>query len=137
MAESDKNSKSEDPSYFIDLDWFQENGRSFAAITRHCLCSACQKRLASESSDMEATSLIANIKDCCSKVPGFINIRLPLLEKIFRLILSRENKPLALTELVTELTSCSDTAALLSSQTLKSLLDNDRYYGFSRRSRAK
>jgi len=137
MAESDKTSKLEGLSYFIDLDWFQGSDRSFAAITRNCLCSACQERSSSELMEMDETSLIINIKDCCSKNLGFMNSKLPMLEKIFRLFLSNGNEPLTLAELVVQLTSYSDTPTSLSHQTLKCLLDNNKYYGFRQHSRGK
>ena len=133
MSESDKTSKSEDPSYLIDLDWFQENDRCFAAIACHCLCSACQERLASELMEVEVGSLVVGIKDCCSKAPGFVNSKLSLLEKIFRIFLSNGNEPLTPAELISQLAIYSETPVLVSTQTIKCLLDNDKYYGFSQR----
>ena len=128
--ETDKISESEDLTYFIDLDWFQESGRSFTVIAQHCLCPACQERLASEPEAMTPASLVTNIRDCCSKVTGFISPRLPLLEKIFRFFLSRGNQPLSLTELIAQLSLHSDNPSPLSPRTLSHLLDNNRYYGF-------
>lgn len=130
MSETDKISESEDVSYFIDLDWFQESGRSFTVIAQHCLCQACQERLASEPEAMPPASLVTNISDCCSKVTGFVNPKLPLLEKIFRLFLSKGNQPLSLTELITQLGLYSDRPTSLSHQTIRCLLDNNQYYGF-------
>jgi len=130
MSEADKISELEDLSYFIDLDWFQENGRSFAVVVEHCLCPACRERLASELETMTPTSLIMNIRDCCSKVSGFINSKLSLLEKIFRLLLSNGNYPLSLTELVGRLGLYSYSPTSLSPQTLRRLLDNDQYCAF-------
>ncbi len=136
MTESDK-AKLESLIYFIDLDCFQESDRSFAAVAGHCLCSACQERSASSLKDIEVASLVPNIRDCCSKTPDFINSRLPLLERIFRVFLARGNEPLSLAELATQLVTYSDSPTSLSPQTLKRLLDNDRYYGFKQRTRAR
>lgn len=133
MVESDKTSKLEGPSYFIDLDWFRDNDRSFATITCHCICSACKERLASELREMEIGSLIVNIKDCCSKTPGFVNSKLTVVENIFRLFLSNGNEPLTPAELITQLASHSEAPVSLSTKTIKCLLDNDKYYGFSQR----
>jgi hypothetical protein len=123
----------EDLSYFIDLGRLQESGRSFIVIVRHCLCPTCQKRLASESKAVDAASLIMNVRDCCSKAHAFVSPRLPLLEKVFRLFLSKGNEALSLDELITELTPYSDNPAPLSPQTLKCLLENDQYYGFGQK----
>ncbi|MBM3119028.1 MAG: hypothetical protein FJ006_05665 [Chloroflexi bacterium] len=137
MTESDTVNKLEGLSYFIDLYCFQESDRSFAAIAWHCLCSACQERAVSSLKDVEAASLIASIKDCCSKAPDFINSKLPLFEWIFRVFLSRGNEPLSLAELASQLAAYFDNPVSLTPQTLKRLLDSDRYYGFKQWTRAK
>ncbi len=137
MTESDKISKLDGLKYFIDLDKFQESGRSFAAIAQHCLCSSCQERLASKLKNIDASLLLASIKDCCSKASTFIASSMPVLERIFRVFLAGGNKPLSLSELLNQLTAYSDTPILLSLQTLKRLLDNDTYYGFKQVSGAK
>lgn len=137
MTEPDEISKLEGLSYFIDLGCLQERGRSFAAIAWHCLCSACQEQSASSLEDIEVASLVENIRDCCSKTPNFIDSRLSLLERIFRVFLSRGNEPFSLAELATQLTTCSDSPISLGLQTLKRLMDNDRYYGFMQRTKAR
>lgn len=137
MTESDTVSNLEGLSYFIDLAYFQESDRSFAATAWHCLCLDCQERLASSLKDIEVASLVENIRDCCSKTPDFINSRLPLLERIFRVFLSGGNSPLSLAELATQLTEYSDSPISLVPQTLKRLLDNDRYYGLRQRTKSK
>ncbi len=126
----DKVSESKAPAYFIDLNWFQENSRSFTVIAQRCLCQACRKRFASEPEAMTPASLVTNIRDCCSRAPDFISPKLPLLEKIFRLFLSGGNQPLGLTELLAQFGLYSDNPASLSPQTLSYLLSNNRYYGF-------
>lgn len=133
MESADKVSELDDLSYFIDLHWFQENDRSFAVAVWHCLCPDCQKRLASEQEDMTSAMLLTNIRDCCSKVVGFISPKLPLLEKAFRLFVSKGNKSLSLKELMAQLSSYMDNPASLSLLGLKRLLDNDQYYGFHQR----
>ena len=133
MESVDKVSELENFSYFVDLDWFQENGRSFDVVVWHCLCPDCQKRLASEREDMTSAMLLTNIRDCCSKAVGFISPKLPLLEKVFRVLLSKGNKQLSLKELIVQLGSCTDNPASLSPEGLKRLLDNDQHYGFRSR----
>jgi len=133
MMETDGMSELEDLTYFVDLDWFQESDRSFVVIAQHCLCPDCKERLASEPGTMTPAALVTNIGHCCSKLPGFISPKLPLLEKVFRLFLSEGNESLSLTELTAQLTFYSDSPVSSSPQTLQHLLDNNQYYGFRRR----
>jgi len=48
------------PRWFIDLDWYQQNNRSFFALAQNCLCSKCQRRLTEE---ISAAYLLMTIKD--------------------------------------------------------------------------
>ena len=128
--ETAKISELEDLTYFINLDWFQRTDRSFAVIAQRCLCPACQERLASKPDVMLSVSLIENIRDCCSKTPNFISFKLPLLEKVFRLFISKGNEPISLAELIMQLSLYSNNSVSLSPSTLKRLLDNNKYYGF-------
>lgn len=137
MTEPDEISKLEGLIYFIDLGFLQERDRSFAAIARHCLCSACLERSALSLEDTEVAWLIDNIRDCCSRSPDFINSKLSLLERVFRVFLSRGNEPFSLAELASQLTTYSDSPISPGLQTLKRLLDNDRYYGFMQRTKAR
>jgi len=130
MSATDKISELKGLSYFIDLDWFQESGRSFTVVVEHCLCPACKERLASEPEAVTSTSLIMNVRDCCSKASGFISPKLPWLEKIFRLLLSNGNRSLSLAELIAQLSLYLDSPTSLSPQTIRRLLDNDQCYGF-------
>ena len=84
------------PGWFIDLDWFEQNNRSFSALAQSRLCSKCRERLKGE---ISAADLLSTIKDCCFKEPGFITGELPILESIFRLFLANGNQPLNLEEL--------------------------------------
>jgi len=77
-----------------------------------------------------AADLIAAIRDCCSRNPGFITPELPILESIFRLLLANGNQALDLEELGKQLserrggyTYCT------SAEILSRLLGNEQYYG--------
>ena len=135
MAESYKDTTLENLRYFIDLDWFEENERSFVTVAFHCLCKECQKRFSQRPTNVEKDSLLTNIRDCCSKTPDFLTHNLPLLVKIFRVLLSRGNEPMSLEELSAQLAAYSATSAAPSPRMLKRLMDNDRYYGFRQKSR--
>jgi len=115
--------------WFIDLDWYQQNNRSFLTLAQRCLCSKCSERLVGE--EISAANLLSTIKDCCSKAPGFITRNLPVLESVFRLFLANGNQPLNLEELGKQLSEWREGDAYCTSPELLSrFLDSDQYYGF-------
>lgn len=125
----------EEPYYSIDLNWFEENNRSFTTIVWHCLCPACQQRVEPELATLEPASLVTTIGGCCAKVSGFVTPKLPLRERIFRLFIANGNKPLTIEELAVQLNTGSEGSLSVSPETLSRLLTNDRYYGFCQQAR--
>ncbi len=116
------------PRWFIDLDWSQQNNRSFFALAQGCLCPKCHERL--RVAEVSAADLLSAIKDCCSKTPGFISGKLPILESIFRLFLASGNQPLDLEELGRQLVQWRGGDAYgASAEILSRLLQRDWYYG--------
>lgn len=113
--------------WFIDLDWYEQNNRSFLALAQRCLCPKCREQLTGE---MPAADLLTNIKDCCSKTPGFITGELPILDSIFRLFLANGNQPLDVEELGNQLNELrgGDTCRI-SPEILSRLLQSDQFYG--------
>jgi len=117
------------PRYFIDLDWYRQNNRSFFALAQSCLCPTCREQLKAGEEEI-AADLIVAIRDCCSKTPGFITRELPILESIFRLFLANGNQPLDLEELGKQLSEWrGGYTHTMSPQILSSLLSTDQYYG--------
>lgn len=114
--------------YFIDLDWYQQQERSFATLAASRLCPTSRKK---EKTKSEA-ALLRTIKQCCSKRDGFITPNMPLLEMIFRLLLANGNQPLELGQMHEQLQKwLGDTsnARDLSIPKLRRILEGDRYYG--------
>jgi len=114
--------------YFIDLDWYQQQGRSFASLAASRLCPTSRKK---EKTKSEA-ALLRTIRQCCSKRDGFITPNMPLLEMIFRLLLANGNQPLELGQMQEQLQKWlgdSSNARDLSVLKLKRILSNDKYYG--------
>jgi len=126
----DKESPSTDQvtqRWFIDLDWYQQNNRSFCTLAQRCLCPKCREQLPEE---MSAADLLTNIKDCCAKTPDFITSELPILESIFRLFLATGNQPLDLDELGRQLSEWRGGDIYRTSPEISSrLLKSDQYYG--------
>jgi hypothetical protein len=116
--------------WFIDLDWLEQNNRSFLALAQGCLCPKCAERLKKGKKQFSPAELLSNITDCCSKTPGFVADRSPILESIFRLFLANGNQPLDLEELSKHLAERrgGDTQRT-SVAVLSRLLRNERYYG--------
>ncbi|TET17943.1 MAG: hypothetical protein E3J75_01200, partial [Dehalococcoidia bacterium] len=78
MVEESISSEQVSPYWFIDLDWYKQNNRSFLALAQHCLCPKCRERL--QEAGISAADLLTTIKDCCSKTPDFITGKFPILE---------------------------------------------------------
>ena len=132
MDQVSTNTKQPRPRWFIDLDWLQQNNRSFSVLAQSCLCPKCYERLKVEKGEILAGDLLSTIKDCCSKAPGFITYKLPILESVFRLLLATGNQPLDLEELGRQLSEGwgGDTYRI-SAEILPRLLSSDQYYGLS------
>jgi hypothetical protein len=118
------------PRWFIDLDWYQSNNRSFSMLAGRCLCADCRERLQVERKEIPADELLTAIRNCCSQEPGFITDELPVLESIFRLFLANGNQPLDLEEIGKQLSEWrAGNPFHPSVEILARLLKSERYYG--------
>ena len=45
MVKENLDAEQSKPRWFIDLDWYRQNGRSFATLAHGCLCPRCRERL--------------------------------------------------------------------------------------------
>ncbi len=127
-TENDRGNSEAQCSYFIDMNWYQEQGRSFTLLATSRLCPSSQKKKIPKSE----TALLNTLKQCCSKWEGFVTPSMPLLEEIFRLFLANGNKPLALEQIqekLQERSSESSEPRDLSIPKLKRIIEKDRYYG--------
>ncbi len=115
--------------WFIDLDWLEQHHRSFLVLAQGCLCPACRERLEGSEKEISAADLLSTIKDCCSKAPGFITDRSPVLESIFRLLLASDNRPLDLEKLGKKLAEWQGGGRRTPPEVLSRLLESDYYYG--------
>lgn len=114
--------------YYIDLDWYREQERSFVLLATSRLCPSSQKKKIPKSD----TALMNTLKQCCSKSEQYITPDMTLTESIFRLLLANGNNPMSLEQMQTKLlqhagdmTGSRD----ISVPKLKLVIDNDRYYG--------
>jgi hypothetical protein len=114
--------------WFIDLDWLEQNNRSFLALAQGCLCPKCTERLKKGKKQFLPAEFPPHIKGCCAKAPGFITERMPILESVFRLFLANGNQPLNLEELNQQLSQWRG-GYRTSVEVLSRLLRYDQYYG--------
>ena len=116
-------------NWFIDLNWYRQNGRSLVAMARDYLCAECKEKLADKKVD--TPELFSTLKDCCAKSPDYIAGTMPVSESIFRLFLSNGNHPLILEEISRRLSVLREGDAYRTSpEVLFRLLENDNFYGF-------
>ena len=130
--------------YWIDLAWYKQRGRSFAALLETRRCYNCLDEIAETRArfrlddagaqlvrtDVDATW--ARIRQCCANSHEFLSPRLPLLEAVFRLFLANGNTPLsieAITERLTQRHSDYDVPRAVSVEALRRVIEADDYYG--------
>jgi hypothetical protein len=114
--------------WFVSLDWYRQNARSFPVLARDCLCPRCRERLGK--GRLSEAKLVASLRDCCSQSPEFITGELPILTSVFRLLLAGGNEPLELAEISRRLgEQLGGESYRASVEVLARLLRDERYYG--------
>ncbi len=136
--------------YFVYLDWYEENQRSFFAMAQSRMCLSCCKKVGGEeelsvSTFDEAKGTVifktvkqrygddpmATIVDCCSHKTEFITPVLPLAETIFRLFLAGGNQPMTVEAVCQWLhESLPGDTRDISVPAINRLLAKDQAYGF-------
>jgi len=128
MSKKDMVTEQVGPCWFVDLDWYQKNERSLFTLAQSSLCSKCRKQL--NEREISADDLLTTIRDCCSKAPGFITTKQPIMESIFRIFLANGNQPLTLEELGKRLRELKGLDSYRTSiEVLSRLLKADQCYG--------
>lgn len=115
--------------YSINLDWLEQNKRSFIALASSRLCPQCQESLLASSQDpLTEDKLLETFQKCCSQREGFISASQPIMESLFRLFIATGNRPLTLEEINQELKYYRG-ERLPPLKTLQLLLEKDTFYG--------
>ncbi len=129
-SEENINGSQPRPRWFIDVDWYRQNNRSFLILARSGMCPKCNERLNEGEGEISASDIFTTIMDCCSHVQGYISDELPILESMFRFFLANGNEPLDVEELGKQLCEGrgGDTYCT-SAEILSRLLESDQYYG--------
>ena len=86
----------------------------------------------------DAQALVVEIAQHYSEDEDYIRTDMPMMEILFRVLLSRRNRPMSLTDLHYELTERWATPVRplnISQAGLQKVLDGDNFYGFARSER--
>ena len=123
------------PQYQISFERLAELKRSPVTMLadRRPASSPSRQKPDHELSDVK--KLVAEIAKFSDTDEGFIRSEMPLQEIVFRILLTRRNKPTLLSDLHYELTETWATPMRpinLSQEALEKILDSDTYYGFFR-----
>ena len=114
VAKLDTNSK-----FYIDLDWWQKQGRDFREQLYEELCDEC-KRLypIEERREVDRIDPVTGevtrwdalwecVMDACGASPDFVSPKMPLTRAIFRALIANGNQPLSAAELFTRINKAS------------------------------
>ncbi|MBI4330385.1 MAG: hypothetical protein HY673_03785 [Chloroflexi bacterium] len=116
-------------TYAIDIGWFEKNNMSFPETAVKRLCASCARKL-SAAKKKNPEELIKAISDCCGKEKDFIHGQQPVIESIFRLFLSTQNKPLPVQDIMQKVNEKRPENPLtLSLEALQQMLDGAKYLG--------
>lgn len=141
--------------YFIDSDWYDQQGVSFNDVLQDRMCPQCQRRLGEEVEErypvldrrtrrvtyelrqvQYGSRPIVVIRDCCARKSGFITPDMLVLEVVFRILLANGNQPMPLEHIRDQLREWCPTGRcqwlLLPPEALRRIVENDRFYGLRR-----
>lgn len=126
----------ENPLFLISADRLDKLERSPVHLVagRLTAASPSKSKTIGELGDMK--SLIREISQNCKNDSSFIRSDMPVQEIVFRTLLARNNRPMSLVDLHYELTERWATPIrpiVITEERLLRILDNDTYYGFTRK----
>ena len=119
--------------YNISFQRLSELNRSAVAILAARRGPMCPSLLRPEHELEDPQELVEEIAEYCSPEQGFIRSDMPIQEIIFRILLTRGNHGMSLSDLHYELTENWSTPIRpinVTMEGLRRILDNDTYYGF-------
>ncbi|MGI5836487.1 MAG: hypothetical protein ACOX87_08365 [Chloroflexota bacterium] len=142
----------EETKFFIDPQWYDEQGLVFNIVAQARLCASCSTKLGSFVDERYpvidpktkrvtfeyrrvpyAANPLPIIRDCCSRARDYITPDTPLMEAIFRVFLANGNQPMTVSTIREHLlTYLPEMAALRSDfppQLLEKLIRGDKSYG--------
>ncbi|PKB63733.1 MAG: hypothetical protein BZY80_05660 [SAR202 cluster bacterium Io17-Chloro-G2] len=125
----------EPPNYYVSFQRLEELGRSPVAVVAARRVESCPSMSKQVHELTDPRALITEIARHYKDDQDFIKSDMPLMEIVFRILLSRRNEPTSLTDLHYELTERWATPVRpinVTEEGLQRVLDGDTYYGFAR-----
>ena len=93
--------------YHIDPSWYEEADRSLELMVWSRQCPGCQAKPTAQVKAAKGKKslapwkrMLANIEKECSKTDGYLAVSTPVMEAVFRLLLSHGNRALEDAELL-------------------------------------
>jgi hypothetical protein len=139
------------PQYYIDISWYEQNGRSFKAMAQGRFCPACQAKAGTVSQeripvvDKKTNRVVYEVQDVaygdqpmkviredCAKQRNYITPDTPVIEAIFRVFLATGNQPATaerLREQLGDWISLRDRPHNYAPELIERLIRTDRRYG--------
>ena len=121
--------------FMIDVERLAAQGRSLQLLLLHRRCASCWGTLIQEPAqglNIDAAEHLEQIARQCSGTPDFIHPELPVMEAVFRILLSNVNVPMtveAIYETLRERWLDSPNPRTPSLEQLYRLLSGDTFYG--------
>ncbi|MFC1930466.1 hypothetical protein ACFLWE_01050 [Chloroflexota bacterium] len=121
--------KEKTTKYNIDLNWFDTKRISFLTVAAGRMCPSCLERHPPDDKE-NPQKFIKTIADHCQKENTFIHDEQPVIESIFRVFLSNNNKPLTIEDITEKLKQSRGASAVsLTQETLEVLLETPLFLG--------
>ncbi len=119
----------------IDTDHLINLGKSLSLLLLHRRCASCWSEIINDPNqglNIDAKSHLKQITGHCSKKPEFISHGMPLMEAVFRILLSRRYGPIPINKLLEELQekwTDPTNPSIPSSEKIYRMLKANEYYG--------
>ena len=124
----------EPPKYYVSFQRLEELNRSAVLLVASRRTESCPSMAKPFHELKDAKALITEISRHYKDDQNYIRTDMPLMEIVFRILLSRRNEPTSLTDLHYELTERWATPVRpinVTEEGLQRVLDYDNYYGFA------
>lgn len=144
--------ETEEPKkYFINIEWFERNKRSFRVVAERRFCPSCQSKIGTQTEERVPTiepktgrvvyqtqtvpfgsNPMAVIRGCCARERNYITADMPVMEAIFRVFLMSGNQPMDVETIRDELGQWFPLTSRphgYAAEVLTRLIEADTYYG--------
>jgi hypothetical protein len=119
----------------VDVDHLIRIGKSVSLLLLHRRCASCWSELINEPNqglNIDAKNHLKQITGHCSKDPEFISHGMPIMEAVFRILLSRRYGPISVNKLLDALQekwTDPTNPSIPSPDKIYRMLKGDKYYG--------